>query len=118
MLINHTVKLTDENFKEFIKEGVAVVDLFAIWCKPCAAMAPIIDELASDYNPNVKVGKMDTDESREVVLELGIRNIPTILIYKDGQVVEKHVGAASKTQLKAIIDKYVTDRSNTEDKEV
>jgi len=101
-----TIKITDSNFQDFTSTGVALVDIKAEWCVPCKAIGPIVEELSNEYD-NVKIGKLDADENRETVHSLGIRSIPTILIYKDGQVVEKHVGGASKIQLKELIDKHL-----------
>ena len=100
------VKVTDSTYKDFISDGVALVDFHAVWCGPCRVIGPIIDELANEYT-DVKIGKMDADENSETTQELGIRSIPTILIYKDGMIVEKHVGNASKAQLKSLIDKHL-----------
>jgi len=69
-------------------------------------LGPIIDELSNEYT-NVKIGKMDADENQDTMKLLGIRSIPTILIYKNGEIVEKHVGSASKSQLKSLIDKHL-----------
>jgi|688.fasta_scaffold16135_9 thioredoxin 1 len=100
------VKVTDATFKDFTSNGVSLVDFKAEWCNPCKVLSPIIDELANEYN-NVRIGKVDVDENPETSQQLGIRSIPTILIYKDGQIVEKHVGGASKAQLKSLIDKHL-----------
>jgi thioredoxin 1 len=101
-----SVKITDSNFQDFTSTGVSLVDIFTNWCGPCKAIAPIIEELSNEYD-NVKIGKLDADENRETVQSLGIRSIPTILVYKDGEIVEKHVGGASKIQLKELIDKHL-----------
>jgi thioredoxin 1 len=100
------VKVTDENFKDFTSNGVALVDIYAEWCGPCKVVGPIVEQLSNEYD-NVKIGKLDADENKETTLELGVRSIPTILIYKNGEIVEKHVGAASKSHLKSLIDKHL-----------
>lgn len=100
------ITITDSNFKEFTSSGVAVVDIFAPWCNPCRIIAPIIEQLSNEYD-NVKIGKLDADVNKETTSELGVRSIPTILIYKNGEIVEKHVGAASKSHLKSLIDKHL-----------
>jgi thioredoxin 1 len=90
--------LTDGNFKETALEieGVAVVDFWAEWCGPCHMIAPIIEELHEEYKGKVVVGKVDVDTNPEISMQYGIRNIPTVLILKNGQVVDRQVGVASK----------------------
>lgn len=100
------VKITDSTFNDFTSNGVALVDFKAEWCNPCKVLSPIIDELANEYT-NVKIGKMDADENKDTLQELGIRSIPTILIYKDGEIVERHTGMIQKSQLKSLIDKHL-----------
>jgi thioredoxin 1 len=91
-------KLTDENFKEAVldKQGVAVVDFWAEWCGPCLMIGPVIEELANEYEGKVLVGKLNVDENPGISMKYGIRSIPTILVIKNGEVVDKLVGAASK----------------------
>ena len=84
-----------------------VLDFWAEWCGPCRMVSPIIDELATEYEGRVTIGKVNVDENDEVVSEYGIRNIPTILLFKDGQLVDKQVGAAQKGALAEKIDKLL-----------
>jgi thioredoxin 1 len=107
MIIINTVKLNDTNYDEFVSSGLTLVDVFADWCGPCKVISPIIDELSSDYQGQVVFGKLNVDEAKDKTTELGVRNIPTILIYKDGQIVERNTGAVSKNQLKELIDKHL-----------
>jgi len=100
------VKITDSTFQDFTSSGISLVDVWAPWCGPCRAIGPIVEELSNEYD-NVRIGKLDADENIETVKSLGIRGIPTILIYKDGEMVEKHIGGASKIQLKELIDKHL-----------
>ena len=97
-------EFTDTNFKtEAIEtEGVAVVDFWAEWCGPCRMITPIIDELAEEYAGSVKIGKVNVDTSPNVSMEYGVRSIPTILILKNGEVVDRQVGVTTK---KALTDK-------------
>ena len=100
-------ELTDANFKEAVleNEGVAVVDFWAEWCGPCRMVGPIIEELANDYEGKALVGKVDVDANSEVSMNFGIRSIPTILFFKNGEIVDKQVGAATKDALKSKLDK-------------
>lgn len=94
-------EFTDANFKDEVldKEGVAVIDFWAEWCMPCRQVAPVIEELAHEYDGKVKVGKLNVDFNPEVSLKYNIRSIPTILIVKNGEVVERHVGSTTKKTL-------------------
>ena len=89
--------VTDANFNEIMNEGKPVVlDFWAEWCGPCRMLGPIIDELATDYEGRVIIGKVDVDNNDEITAQFGIRNIPTVLFFKDGQIVDKLVGASPK----------------------
>lgn len=103
------LEFTDDNFEEQVLNSsqVTVVDFWAQWCGPCRAIAPIIEELADEYAGNALIGKVDVDANPEVAMQYNIRSIPTILILKNGQVVEKHVGAITKPSLQAKIDKHL-----------
>ena len=90
------IELTNENFEATTKEGVALVDFWAPWCGPCRMIAPVIEELAADFDGKAAICKINTDEQQELASQFGVRSIPTILIMKDGEVVETMVGAASK----------------------
>ncbi|MBQ8529979.1 MAG: thioredoxin [Parabacteroides sp.] len=99
------LQITDANFEELVNSGKPMVlDFWAEWCGPCRMVAPIIDELATEYEGRVTIGKMDVDNNNDVVAQFGIRNIPTVLFFKDGQVVDKQVGAAPKATFVAKIN--------------
>ena len=96
---------TDENIKEAIQSGKpVVVDFWAEWCGPCRMVGPVVEELAKEYKGRVIIGKLDVDENVETPNEYGIRNIPTILFFKDGQIVDKQIGAAAKAALVAKVE--------------
>jgi thioredoxin 1 len=90
------VELTVSNFEEVTKEGVSLVDFWAPWCGPCRMIAPVIEELAVEFEGKANICKVNTDEEQDIAVKYGIRSIPTILFFKNGEVVEQMVGAASK----------------------
>lgn len=98
--------LTDSNFEQEVlqKKGIALVDFWAEWCGPCRQITPIVEELAKDYEGKALIAKVDVDENSELTARYGVRNIPTILILKDGEVVDKHVGFATKEALSQKIE--------------
>ena len=102
------VKITTENFEKY-KNGELplVVDLWATWCGLCRTVGPIISELAEEYDGKLVVGKCDVEENSEIAEDFGVRNIPTILFFKGGQLVDKFVGAAPKDKLKEKFDALV-----------
>ena len=92
------LQITDANFEELMNSGKPmVVDFWAEWCGPCRMVGPIIDELATEYDGQVNIGKVDVDANDTIVGQFGVRNIPTVLFFKDGKMVDKVVGAVSKT---------------------
>ena len=94
------VKITTDNFEGLKNSELPlVVDFWATWCGPCSMIAPIVEELAKEYDGKINVGKCDVEECDELAAEFGIRNIPTLLFFKNGQVVDKMVGAVSKAKL-------------------
>ena len=99
--------LDDNNFKEVTASGLTLVDVKTEWCNPCKQLSPIIDQISTDYEGRVTVGKLDADESRETVAELGVRNIPTIILYKDGEVIERLAGAVNRDTITSMIEKYL-----------
>ena len=102
------LKITDELGKELIASGnPVVIDFWAEWCGPCRQIGPFVDELAAEYEGRVTIGKYNVDEGDEISGEYGIRNIPTLLFFKDGQLVDKHVGSANKAQLEEKVKKLL-----------
>lgn len=106
MASEHTLELTDGNFEqEVIQAGMpALVDFWAEWCMPCKMLTPTIEELAEDYAGKIKVGQVDTDANREISMKFGISAIPTLILFKDGEVIKKFVGLQQKAELKTAID--------------
>ena len=95
------VTITDSNFEaEVIKSDIPVlVDLWAEWCGPCKAIAPIIEDLANEYDGKIKFGKLDVDDNQQTAIKYGVRSIPTILVFKDGKVNDMIIGAVPKAQI-------------------
>jgi thioredoxin 1 len=100
------LEINDANFDELVLQAdkPVLVDFWAEWCGPCRMVGPIVNELADDYAGRLIVGKVDVDSNPGIASKFGIRNIPTILFFKGGVVVEKHVGAAPKSTLSAKVD--------------
>ena len=102
-------EFTDDNFKTEAIEATqpVLVDFWAEWCQPCRMIAPTIEALADEYAGRVKVGKVDTDANRGISVELGISSIPTVILFKDGQIVRKFVGVTAKNDFVAELDQAV-----------
>jgi thioredoxin 1 len=96
------IELNSTNFEETVKEGVSLVDFWAPWCGPCRMLAPIIDELAKEFEGKVNICKVNSDTEEELGAKYGIRSIPTILFMKNGEVVDQMIGASPK---KVFVDK-------------
>lgn len=98
------LQITDSNFDELLAQGKPmVVDFWATWCGPCKKIGPYIQELADQYADSVVVGKVDVDENDALAIRFGIRNIPTVLFFRNGEVVDKQIGAAPKAAFEAKI---------------
>lgn len=97
------VQITDANFDEVVKNSnkPVLIDFWAEWCGPCKMIGPIVEELHNEYGEKAIIGKVDVDNNPQVSVNFGIRNIPTILFFKNGEVVDKHVGVAPKNVLAA-----------------
>ena len=109
MTTSNIVILNDANFREEVLSSPTpvLVDFWAEWCGPCKMLAPLIDELASDYDGKVKVGKVNIDEYKNLAVQYGIRAIPTLLLFKDGEVADQIVGMKSKRDLKGSLDRVI-----------
>lgn len=105
-LIKH---ITDASFEsDVLQPGTTVlVDYWAEWCGPCKMIAPILDDVAEGYKGKLQIAKMNVDENREIPAKFGIRGIPTLMLFKDGQLAATKVGALNKTQLSAFLDQHI-----------
>ena len=105
----NTATLTDGNFDDsVIKSSVPVlVDFWAEWCGPCRMIAPTVEELATDYGDKVTIGKLNVDDNPNTATQFGVKSIPTLLLFKGGEVVESVVGLTDKTRLQALLDKHL-----------
>ncbi len=101
------VQLTDDGFEADVLQasGLVLVDFWAEWCGPCKMIAPVLDDIATEYEGKVTIGKLNIDQNSATPPKYGVRGIPTLLLFKDGDMVDTKVGALSKTQLKEFIDK-------------
>lgn len=102
--------LNVDNFetKVLSSNGVALVDFWAVWCGPCRAIAPAVEQLSEEFAGRAVVGKVNVDDSPEISVKYGIRNIPTLLFFKDGKVVDKQVGAVPKSVLRKKLEKHLS----------
>jgi thioredoxin 1 len=95
------IEITDENFEsEVLKSDKPVlIDFWAVWCGPCKAIAPIVEELANEYDGKAKIGKLDVDSNQQTSIKYGVRSIPTLLIFKDGKLADTIIGAVPKSSI-------------------
>lgn len=103
---NEVLHLTEGNFEEEVLKSASpvLVDFWAEWCGPCRMVAPLIEELAKDYQGRLKVGKLNVDEEREIALKYSIRSIPTLILFREGKPAEQIIGALPKSALKSKIE--------------
>ena len=106
---SHTLEFSDQNFEEDVLKSPqpVLVDFWATWCGPCRMMSPTVDAIAAEYAGRAKVGKLNVDENLTVASRYGIRSIPTLLLFKAGQIQEQVVGAAPKDVINRLLDKYL-----------
>ncbi|MEW6320254.1 MAG: thioredoxin [Acidobacteriota bacterium] len=100
--------LTDATFGDAVKKGVVLVDFWAEWCAPCRRLAPTVDQLADEYNGRITVAKVNIDENPATPSQFMVRGIPTLLLFKDGELKEQVVGLAQKDDLSRLIDKHLS----------
>ncbi len=108
MAVKTMLTLGDDNFDKAVLESPmpVVVDFWATWCGPCRLMEPIVDSLARDYDGRIAVGKLNVDENPRTAERFGIRSIPTLLLFKDGKVVDSSIGLTDRAQLAGLVEKH------------
>jgi thioredoxin 1 len=109
MASENVVEITDENFETEVKgsDVPVLLDFWAEWCMPCKMLAPVIDEIADEFAGKIKVGKLDTDNAREAALEFGISAIPTLILFNEGEIVNRFVGLQQKADLVETINELL-----------
>ena len=106
--MSNTIELNKENFTETVGSNKPVlVDYWAEWCGPCKMVAPILEEVASDMSEKLTIGKVDVDANQELAAQLNIMSIPTLILFKDGEIVDQAIGALSKAQLLSFIEPHI-----------
>ena len=105
----NVIEFNDQNFDSNVLEAgtPVLVDFWAVWCGPCKAIAPVIEEIAGEYEGQVKVGKVDVDQNQNTAMKFGVRSIPTLLVIKDGEVVNQIVGAVPKGNITDILKEVI-----------
>lgn len=103
------LEITDSNFEETVlkSDKPVLVDFWAAWCGPCRMVGPIIDELSEDYEGKAVIGKVDIDSNQQYAAQFGVRNIPTVLVFKNGELVDRKVGVSSKNDYAQAIDNLI-----------
>ena len=106
-MADNVIEFNDQNFDSEVLESKTpvLVDFWAVWCGPCKAIAPIIKEIANDFNGKVSVGKVDVDNNNQVAMKYGIRSIPTLLLFKNGEVVDQVIGNVGKESIESMLSK-------------
>jgi len=106
-MIAYITELNEQNYRPFTENGLVLVDIHAAWCGPCRVIGPMVDQISSEYHGKLSVGKLDADGARDLISELGVRNIPTLLLYKDGEIVERNTGMITKEKIQELVTNHL-----------
>ena len=100
-------EITDNNFDETVKSGVVLVDFWAPWCGPCRSLSPIVDEVADELAGKLAVAKCNVDDNQDLAMKFGVMSIPTLIVFKNGEEIDRSVGALPKARLQALLEKHL-----------
>jgi len=106
-MVAYITELDENNYDNFTKGNLVLVDIWANWCSPCRVISPIIDQISLDYVDKLSVGKLDADIARDLLTKLGVRNIPTLILYKNGEIVERNTGMVTKEKVEELINNHL-----------
>jgi thioredoxin 1 len=106
-MTTNAIELTPSTYEDFVKNEYVLVDVWAPWCGPCKQISPIIDQISLEFMDQLHVGKLNADENRDILVELGVRNIPTLILFKNGEIVERSTGMTSKEKLAELINTHL-----------
>jgi thioredoxin 1 len=107
-MAGNVLELTDATFDSTVNDGVVLVDFWAPWCGPCKMLSPVIEEIANEYNGRAKICKVNTDDHRDAAINFAISAIPTLILFKDGQIANKWVGLTTKDDITAAMDELLS----------
>ena len=106
-MIAYITELNETMYGDFTKSGLVLVDIKAEWCGPCKVVGPLVDEISSEFQGKLSVGKLDADNAQDLLAQLRVRNIPTLLLYKEGEIVERHTGTITKEKLTEMVENHI-----------
>ena len=106
-MTTNAVELTPSTYGDFIKNDLVLVDVYAVWCGPCRQISPIVDQISLDFMEKLQVGKLNADDNKDILVELGVRNIPTLILFKNGEIVERSSGMTTIEKLTELINSHL-----------
>ena len=106
IITTNAVELTESTYPSFVESGLVLIDVKGEWCGPCRQLSPIVDRLSLDLSDTLKVGKLDVDTNRDIVVSLGVRNIPALILFKDGEIVARNTGMISLEKLTDMVNEH------------